>query len=1833
MAASGGLTDMDIEEIYGNEEQRKKVKRCSNCQRMTRGHEGRYGSKCELMRLTEEELRDDDIKKIKEKEPKKTPKRKGSQNEETEDAKKEKLEQEVSRNEKEGEEERMRKAQEQNEKFRKKVEERKKIEIENMKMSNDLYKGARNKNETANRASKEECERYENWRSGKNPSSRMEKPDRREKQNWQDEPRHTNFTDNNQSSTPRKSRPSKRMDERERSFTPRRPISSKRMEANEKNSHSGRTYDSRRRNEGVKDARRSSPSRRMEGRKKNSIQRRPSCSHRMDGRVRHDQRRSHSRRSTSGSRRSSRSHRSISSSRRVEELATSMVHAMARVNENDDRKIDPVPMWEETTSFEGWKKELMIWSRAKGRQERKTQLLVEYLKKETTRKGLKELVINEFVENEDFKYESPDSIQFILDKIKVFIDESKWNKTVKLVKDFKEFKQNEDEKNKDFVTRFSTMETRMKNAGSELPKMWMAAELVSKSKMNGIQKHNILSTVNTEDNPNILKDMKKKLRDLDGCENDGNKRTFYMENRTPNRNFSRERNQREEDDGRKRGFSGDRRNFSRDRNNKNRNYSRDKRSSSRGRERSVFQKDGQTSNYSNTPKRTYHVTLKIDNKKSIFENEVQNKALVDSGCPELVAGLSWLRTYQSSKGIEFSCINRKDVFQMGNTVFNTIMFKRIPVKIGNHEEVLEVGIIDTEIPLLISRKKLREWGGKIDFEDNTLHLKSTGETIQLEVTSTGHLVMNLGKDLKNDKEEAIQQLFLMKKEKKYGMKEVKKLHRIFGHPTEEKMKRLMNDAGLDDPNISRILKKIHENCRICTKYRKKESRPRTAFPKSRSLNEAVSLDLKPLSSLLEDPNDKRHIVYMMDEFSRMTIGTISKSKEAEEVAKIVLDQWCLKGMGYPKGYFFSDNGSEFKGNLIEAVAKKTGIKVKLTPSYSAWSNGGIERKHGAIDITIKKMMEDDSNMKIEDALTHAVWARNMEIGRFGFSPYQIAYGQSPFLPGISDGTVLTDQSIPQEDVVRRHFINQEKARIEMRKADANNRLKEGLNSRIQPNNDTVFEHDDQIIYLNKDNKWDGPAKVITKESKTLHILQNGTVRKIATCNARPWNEEIYEEDSEDDIQEELNDVEYATEVMDDGEKAEVTTQEVIEVDIEKDEIGDIPKEIHVTESVEHLETIGTETEIEDSVQEETLRPETRPKRGSRVKYRLKESNEFKEANVKHVGKKSSRKKNVCWLEDISTGGTEEKDFEKEVGSWSYILKSKVMFQDGNKFHQDGNIFQQDGNIYKQDGNKVLLIGEKSVERKSDKDMESYGVFLLQRKEPVQVLATLVHPSQYNDPEVKQAMELELEKWIQFQAYEVVDDEGQDRIDGRWAINKKEEHDGLKVNVKARYCLRGFKEEHKPRSDSPTVDRVSTKLLYAIAGNEGWRLESIDVTSAFLQGSDLDREIFVKPPKEAHMDGFLWRMKKAAYGLYDASRRWWAKVMEVMLELGGRTLVGDESLIYFHKEGKLLGLISLHVDDFQGAGSELFFRTVMDPLSNKFKISKREIQKFRFTGVDVEGQENGDVQISQESYVEALEKINIKNDDNDKRSLNREEFKLYRGLVGKLTWLSEMTRPDLSYDTLELAGHNKDATVASMRKINKTVDKAKKTKGVVKYSRIGTFSDLKILAISDGGLNRMEDRTLSVMGKTLFLSNQEETRVSPLLWKSKTIQTVCKSAKTAETRACDKTMEDGIYLARCVHEIYTGERGEGQIPVQVVTDSQSLLDSLESTRQVEEKLIRPLIKWMKQMLDSKAITNIRWCDTCVCVSDAFTKPGSKLNQTLVEIFKTGKMIDLSYSTKR
>ena len=134
------------------------------------------------------------------------------------------------------------------------------------------------------------------------------------------------------------------------------------------------------------------------------------------------------------------------------------------------------------------------------------------------------------------------------------------------------------------------------------------------------------------------------------------------------------------------------------------------------------------------------------------------------------------------------------------------------------------------------------------------------------------------------------------------------------------------------------------------------------------------------------------------------------------------------------------------------------------------------------------------------------------------------------------------------------------------------------------------------------------------------------------------------------------------------------------------------------------------------------------------------------------------------------------------------------------------------------------------------------------------------------------------------------------------------------------------------------------------------------------------------------------------------------------------------------------------------------------------------------------------------------------------------------------------------------------------------------------------------------------------GRLIVLAN-ESGKFSPLVWKSKTIQQVCKSVKSAETRSLERGLEDGIYLARIVKEIYSGEVSEKQIQVEAKTDSKTLCDSLESSKQVDEKTIRHLVAWIKQQLETDVVKKIDWVTSSEQLADVFTKKNANTDNIL------------------
>ena len=152
-------------------------------------------------------------------------------------------------------------------------------------------------------------------------------------------------------------------------------------------------------------------------------------------------------------------------------------------------------------------------------------------------------------------------------------------------------------------------------------------------------------------------------------------------------------------------------------------------------------------------------------------------------------------------------------------------------------------------------------------------------------------------------------------------------------------------------------------------------------------------------------------------------------------------------------------------------------------------------------------------------------------------------------------------------------------------------------------------------------------------------------------------------------------------------------------------------------------------------------------------------------------------------------------------------------------------------------------------------------------------------SKVQDNETEFAKETELKKLRQFDTYREVKNDGQPTLTTRCVITKK---DG---KAKARLVVRGFEENYIVPRDSPTVGKGAMSTVLAIAASMKWVIKTTDIKSAFLQGKELDREVYLRPPVESHTpSNIIWKLKHGLYGQKDGARQFFISVKRGTFEI-------------------------------------------------------------------------------------------------------------------------------------------------------------------------------------------------------------------------------------------------------------------------------------------------------------------------------------------------------------
>ena len=508
---------------------------------------------------------------------------------------------------------------------------------------------------------------------------------------------------------------------------------------------------------------------------------------------------------------------------------------------------------------------------------------------------------------------------------------------------------------------------------------------------------------------------------------------------------------------------------------------------------------------------------------------------------------------------------------------------------------------------------------------------------------------------------------------------------------------------------------------------------------------------------------------------------------------------------------------------------------------------------------------------------------------------------------------------------------------------------------------------------------------------------------------------------------------------------------------------------------------------------------------------------------------------------------------------------------------------------------------------------------------------IISPKEYHRPEIQDAMQAEILKYKTFDAFDEVIDDGQRRVPIRWVVTEQKQ-DAKNAPFKARLCVRGDLEKGKEyiRSDSPTASKESLKLALILAANEGFEAKSIDVKSAYLQGCQLERKIYVQPPPQANSEGKLWLLKQGTYGVTDGGRLFYLRFSEELLKLGMHKIHTDGAFFTYVKDTKLQGFIVSHVDDWLVMGNEVFEEDIVTKLKGKFKFSKIETKSFEYLGCHIEAKDDGTIELDQNKYIDAMTSLRIMEGE-DTRELSDVEKKEVRGKIGELLWISLMTRPDLSFDINVMSSEISHGTVATAKSINKLVKRAKLTRNVLRFVKLGDISKLRIKVYADASFCNQDGRIKSTGGRVVLLENEDAGLVNVVSWKTKKIARVCRSAKGAETRALDDAVDDAINTARLCREIYDGNvnlKSPNQIPVVALTDSKSLWDSVHNTRQCEEKLLRNSVAGLKESMELKMVQDIDWVPTAKQLADSLTKKG-KNSKWLLNVASCNKLEPKNY----
>ncbi len=381
---------------------------------------------------------------------------------------------------------------------------------------------------------------------------------------------------------------------------------------------------------------------------------------------------------------------------------------------------------------------------------------------------------------------------------------------------------------------------------------------------------------------------------------------------------------------------------------------------------------------------------------------------------------------------------------------------------------------------------------------------------------------------------------------------------------------------------------------------------------------------------------------------------------------------------------------------------------------------------------------------------------------------------------------------------------------------------------------------------------------------------------------------------------------------------------------------------------------------------------------------------------------------------------------------------------------------------------------------------------------------------------------------------------------KYVFSKKKAPDGSIELYKARKVVQGFNQvfgRDYRETFSLVIGYDTLRIILKLVVQLGWEMKTMDFTQAYLN-APLKEEIYV-----LNTDGTQCRLNKALYGLKQVGLEWNRTLRNhIMKKSPWKQSKYDDCLFFAHSDGpeKAFAVLAIYVDDIIMAGSwKETLQSMQSHLLDKFD-GKLDEAPTRFLPLEITRKDQN-IHLYQTAYCKSIIGMIYKTTTKavhtplecgtDLTSRKRSENELnlreypYRQILGKLMYLSHMSRPDISNAVRELGQHMHDPCKRHWDGI----------KHLLKY--LNTYPNLGLLI-------EQEHRTPSLKGYSdADFATDKETRRSCagymimygttlVTWSSKIERCITLSTAEAEWTALVRGIRHGNYIRGVMIELDT-----------------------------------------------------------------------------------------------